>query len=346
MKPERTGFFSGFSLLFIKAGLHKLLAGWNTVMPSVTVKRAGFIAAAAVFVLAGVFLLSVGSLPRRDILLPEDDQVYNDILGFLEPFVPSMGSGEYPFDENFVIPVNSSQVYQIQKGDTLSGIAAKYKVSVSTLVSYNQIDNVRRLMPGKVLKIPSIDGVTHIVKRGESIASISEKYSIKVNLILDANDLLTDVVKPGQELFIPGAEMNPYDLAKAKGELFIWPTRGRLTSGYGYRNDPFTGVRRFHYGIDVANKAGTKITASMAGRVVLVENGSTGYGKYVVIRHSYGGYQTLYGHLNTIQVRTNQWVNQGQVIGSMGSTGRSTGPHLHFSVYKNNRPVNPATLLH
>ena len=298
----------------------------------------------AVTVLA--LLLPLGSNAKPRITLHEDEQVYNDLLGFLEPFVPSMGSGDFPFDESFVIPVNSSKLYQIQKGDTLSGIAAKNNISVSTLVSYNQIDNVRRLLPGTPLKIPSIDGVSHVVKRGESIASIGKDYNIDVNLILDANDLLTDVVQPGQELFIPGAKMNPYDLAKAKGELFIWPTRGRFTSGYGYRKDPFTGVRRFHYGFDLANKVGTKINAAMAGRVVLVENGTTGYGNYVVIRHSYGGYQTLYGHMETIYVKTNDWVKQGQTIGLMGNTGRSTGPHLHFSIYQNNRPVNPGSLLH
>ena len=280
------------------------------------------------------------------ITLHEDEQVYNDLLNFLEPFVPSMGSGEYPFDESFVIPLNSSSVYQIREGDTLSDIAHDHNISVSTLVSYNEITNVRRLLPGTPLKIPSIDGISHKVRKGESIHSISDTYSIAVNLILDANDLDTDVLQPGQDLFIPGAEMNPYDLAKAKGELFIWPTRGRFTSGYGYRQDPFTGLRRFHYGIDLANAVGTRVTAAMAGRVVLIENSSTGYGKYIVLKHAYGGYQTLYAHLSKIYVRTNQWVQQGQAIGTMGSTGRSTGPHLHFAVYQNNRPVNPMNLLH
>ena len=139
--------------------------------------------------------------------------------------------------------------------------------------------------------------------------------------------------------------MSDYEYKKATGTLVIYPARGRLTSSFGYRNDPFTGTRRFHYGIDLANTVGTNVTSAMDGVIVDIENRPAGYGKYVVIRHD-RGYQTLYGHLSSILVREGQRVRQGQSIGTMGSTGRSTGSHLHFAVYKNNRPVDPLSLLH
>lgn len=161
-----------------------------------------------------------------------------------------------------------------------------------------------------------------------------------LNSILDANDLESEIIEPGTSIFIPGARISDYEYKKATGTLFIYPTRGRLTSPFGYRTDPFTGTRRMHYGIDLANRVGTPVRATMAGTVVVVANHPQGYGKYIVIRHE-RGYQSLYGHLETILVRKGQRVSQGQKIGLMGSTGRSTGPHLHFSLYKNYVPVNP-----
>ena len=138
--------------------------------------------------------------------------------------------------------------------------------------------------------------------------------------------------------------MNEFDYKKAMGTLFVYPTQGRFSSGFGYRADPFTGKRRFHNGIDLANASGTRISATMSGTVADVGDRPSGYGKYVIIKHA-NGYQSLYGHMSRITVREGQYVYQGTKIGEMGNTGRSTGPHLHFSIYKNNSPVNPLTYL-
>jgi murein DD-endopeptidase MepM/ murein hydrolase activator NlpD len=95
-----------------------------------------------------------------------------------------------------------------------------------------------------------------------------------------------------------------------------------------------------HYGIDLASKVGSPVRATMGGTVAVTGNQPRGYGKYVVIKHRYG-YQSLYGHLHSIDVRRGQYISQGQRLGSMGNSGRSTGPHLHFAIYKNNAPVDP-----
>jgi murein DD-endopeptidase MepM/ murein hydrolase activator NlpD len=119
----------------------------------------------------------------------------------------------------------------------------------------------------------------------------------------------------------------------------IWPTEGWISRGYGMRYDPFTGYKQMHHGIDIANNVGTPVMATAEGTVKWVgRNG--GLGRMVTIDHGYG-FQTRYGHLSEIMVRQGQQVERGEVIGLMGNTGYSTGPHLHYEVLRNNRSLNP-----
>jgi len=273
--------------------------------------------------------------------LPErSSTISGEMLAFASPESESRGSGDITFGDRPIVTSVSTNSYVVQQGDTLSEIAAENNLDVGTLISFNKIDDVRRLIAGSEITIPDIDGVPYTVQRGDSLEKISARYEVSLENLLDANDLQTDQIQPGQKLFIPGAAISEYEYKKAMGTLFIYPTAGRLTSGFGYRSDPFTGVRRMHYGVDLANRTGTIVKSTMAGRVVAVGNQLRGYGKYVVIKHNHG-YQSLYGHLSTIEVRQNQYISQGQRLGLMGNSGRSTGSHLHFSLYKNNVPVNP-----
>lgn len=278
--------------------------------------------------------------------LPGDDQLYLSLINHLDraQSVEHDLNGELPPLASYLGGIEE-KLYTMQRGDTLSEIALRYQVEVGTLISYNGIEDVRRITAGTTLKIPSFDGVRYVVRPGDNLSRIASANSIGVNEILDANNLESALIQPGDVLFLPGAEISDYDYKKATGTLIIYPALGRLSSGYGYRADPFTGIRRFHYGIDLANITGTRVVAAMDGIVADVENRPAGYGKYVVIKHS-RGYQTLYGHLNSVSVRQGQRISQGQILGTMGNTGRSTGPHLHFAIYKNNRPVNPLTILH
>lgn len=119
----------------------------------------------------------------------------------------------------------------------------------------------------------------------------------------------------------------------------IQPTRGWYSRGYGKKYDPFTGYKQFHRGIDIANHNGTKIIAPANGVIKSVgKNG--GMGKSIVITHGYG-FSTRYGHLSKYNVKRGQKVSRGDVIGFMGSTGRSTGPHLHYEVWRSGRALNP-----
>jgi murein DD-endopeptidase MepM/ murein hydrolase activator NlpD len=189
-----------------------------------------------------------------------------------------------------------------------------------------------------------MDGIPYTVKNGDSLSGISGSMGVPLEAILDANDLETDIISAGMNLFIPGARMNNEDLRLALGDLFIYPLKGaRLSSPFGWRNDPFTGVRTHHAGVDLSAPQGTAVSAAMEGKVSAVGFDRT-YGNFVILTHP-GGYQTLYAHLTAYSVKLNQQVAQGSQLGTVGSTGYSTGPHLHFSVYKNGRAVNPLDLL-
>ena len=139
--------------------------------------------------------------------------------------------------------------------------------------------------------------------------------------------------------------MDSMSLKKALGELFISPISAsyRLSSLFGRRADPFTGVPSNHTGIDMACPEGTAVKASMNGKVAYV-GWSNIFGNYIIVNHG-SGYQTLYAHLSKILCRSGQTVSQGTRIGLVGSTGYSTGPHLHFTVYKNGSLVDPLSLI-
>jgi len=140
-----------------------------------------------------------------------------------------------------------------------------------------------------------------------------------------------------------------FKLAKAKNNLLsaipaIQPVRNenlkQMASGFGYRSDPFTKVKKMHEGMDFTAKTGTPIYATGDGLVAKSDNTASGFGNHIVIRHGFG-YETLYAHLSKYKVRAGQRVKRGDVIGYVGSTGRSEGPHLHYEVHKDGKVVNP-----
>lgn len=250
-----------------------------------------------------------------------------------------------PKSFNFTQPV-SYQTYKVRSGDTISGIAKKFGLTnISTLISVNDIGNVRQLAAGQKLKIPSIDGIIYTVKKGDSLNSITGKYKISLEQLLDVNELTSETLTAGQQLFLPGAAMDASSLRNAMGELFRMPisAKFRWSSPYGYRIDPIAGVKSFHTGTDMACPTGTPILAAMSGRVTTTGINRV-YGNYVIIDHG-NGYQTLYAHMSKIIASKGQWVSQGTRIGLVGSTGYSTGPHLHFTVYKNGKLVDPMSVL-
>jgi murein DD-endopeptidase MepM/ murein hydrolase activator NlpD len=233
--------------------------------------------------------------------------------------------------------------YKLKKGDMIGTLAQEFGLNQDTLISVNGIKNTRSIREGIVLKIPNQDGIAYTIKASDMLSGIAEKYGVDGDDILTANEYFSALLREGDTIFIPGVKLDPAALQEINGDLFIWPTVNRyVTSAYGWRRSPITQTRLFHTGIDIRGSIGAPVYAAMAGRVSYTGYNSV-YGNHIVITH-HSGYRTLYGHLNVIRVKSGAYVSTGQRIGDVGNTGASTGPHLHFTVYKNGVTVNPRVL--
>lgn len=240
-------------------------------------------------------------------------------------------------------PVEVSKVpqplkYKVRRGDSLWKVSQQFNIDPESLAAANGLNVNRYLQTGQILLIPPGKGVYHAVKRGESVWQICQGYGVDANRVIEENRIENpSQLQEGQKLFLPGAR------PKKKSVEFIWPVRGRLTSGYGYRQHPMGGQSKFHCGIDIAAPVGRTIYAAMDGKVLSTgRRGSLGLA--VVIQHD-EQYSTIYGHASSILVRSGQQVKQGDPIALVGNTGLSTGPHLHFEIRKSGRAINPRPLL-
>jgi murein DD-endopeptidase MepM/ murein hydrolase activator NlpD len=262
----------------------------------------------------------------------------NVLLAYLAPTEPSP-----PPQAGSPLSLRTTS-YTVQGGDTLSGIAQRSGLAMDTLISFNGIQDARALRVGTKLALPNANGLKYRVRRGDSLEGIARRFGVALNGLLDWNSLESSLIVPGQELFVPGARLSEHELNRVFGRLFILPARGRLSSRFGVRGDPFTGLSRFHNGIDLAGPVGTPVRAAMSGKVSMV-GFNPNYGRYLILSHA-EGFQTLYGHLDGFQVRKGTRVRQGELIGTMGNSGYSTGSHLHFSIFLRGEPVDPSRYLH
>ena len=198
-------------------------------------------------------------------------------------------------------------------------------------------------------------GIHHTVQKGQTLYRIAQAYEIDLEVLRRANFIRdASKIKEGIQLWIPGAsrvrsiptsfpsrrsaKKKNSPTVKPRRGILSWPTKGTLTSSFGKRNG------RKHEGIDIAAPKGTPIYSAAAGEVVFSGWGPTGYGKMVIIKHQHH-LTTVYAHNSKILVKKGARVKQGQKISLMGSTGRSTGPHLHFEVRNNTEPKNPIKYL-
>jgi murein DD-endopeptidase MepM/ murein hydrolase activator NlpD len=250
-------------------------------------------------------------------------------------------------------------LYTVREGDTLSGIARSFSVSVNTILWANEIKNSRSIKPGDKLVILPVTGLQHEIKKGETIFSIAKKYTdtkadekdIKefAEDILAFNGLLQDVsLEIGSEIIIPDGEIQIQIAAPSRAPSYA----SRLPEIFGYYMRPVIGGRNSrstkrnpqglhgNNGVDLAIACGAPIVASAGGTVIVARNSgwNGGYGRYAVIAHA-NGTQTLYGHNSRVIVSVGQNVAQGQHIASVGSTGNSTGCHVHFEVRGAKNPV-------
>lgn len=277
------------------------------------------------------------------------------------------------------IGFTDSVKHTVVAGDTLSGIAALYGISLKTLLWENNISEDSTLKIGQTLIIPPLDGVTHTVAaKTETLSRIAKEYGVEGKLIKEHNNLDGEVITKGQKLFIPGGKKkesiilvqrspsrngsrflasNTLDrkfvmssnAAPEDGKRLIFPTVGKVTQGF----------RGGHYAIDIGNRTKPDVWAAESGIIIIAKGGcptreeriergcNGGYGNYIKINHM-NGLETVYAHLETLYVEEGQSVSRGQAIGKMSNSGRVGGPtgiHVHFEVIDNGEKRNPINYL-
>ena len=232
------------------------------------------------------------------------------------------------------------RVYTVKPGDTLSQIAEMFDVTANTVRWANDLGRAA-IQPGDSLIILPIVGVRHVVKDGDTIGSIAKKYEGDGDEILAYNQLPdASALSVGDTLIIPGGAVHRAPAptpTRTRTAVASTPAPATSASG-GYYAHPAPGALKTqglhgYNAVDLAAGHGSPIRAAAAGEVIVSKNSgwNGGYGKYIVVRHP-NGTQTLYSHLSTNYVGVGAYVAQGETIGTMGSTGRSTGTHLHFEV--------------
>lgn len=262
--------------------------------------------------------------------------------------------------------------YEVASGDTIWDIAERFSLSTNTILwsNYQLWDNPAAIYPGQVLTIPPVDGVVLVWHQDNGLNGVANNLKVTPEDIINwpSNNLSTETIgdfsrpniEPGTKIFAPGGQRAffdwttaifsredtaespifgegkcaPTNLGPIGSGAYVWPSSERRVSGYPY--SPETN----HYGIDIGGSSGNPIYAADNGVVVYSGWSTVGYGNVVAIDHG-NGMQTLYAHLNSIDVGCGAFVTRGNVIGAMGSTGNSSGPHLHYEMRLNGSRVNP-----
>ena len=273
------------------------------------------------------------------------------ILSFVSAPIPQSQKKLEEFTPSFQIPGISFSHYHTLSGDTFLGLSRKFNLLETTLRSLNQANDSSQPEPGTTLEIPSRDGIFHVLKSGQGMADIARAYGISLKEILKANHKRGDVdLQPGEVLYLPGAMYLSHQdvkwLSLASLEIqkgFIKPTTGRFADGFGPRLHPITGKEAFHEGLDLAPGWRARVVASQDGRV-LFAGLRAGFGRLIILDHG-NGLTSWYAHLDEILVKPSQLTKRGDLIGKVGKTGRTTGPHLHFEIRLNGIPQNPLLYL-
>jgi LysM repeat protein len=242
--------------------------------------------------------------------------------------------------------------YAVQEGDTVSSVAEKFGVSENTILWQNDLTSKDSIKAGEVLEILPVTGISHKVQKGDTVHSIAKKYDTSAQGMVDfpyntfVNDetfelavgqtiIVPEGVAPSAKGTTPRVRRTVPDAGTvvASGS-FVWPAGGQISQNFVW----------YHKGIDIANRASPNVVAADSGTVVYSGCLGWGYGCHVIIDHG-NGYRTLYAHLSSIYVNVGQGINRGVALGKMGSTGRSTGIHLHFEVIRNGVHITPFSVL-
>lgn len=291
------------------------------------------------------------------------------------PGLPS-SPDETPSEPDVIVTRTQTELYTVREGDVVGTIARRFGVNIETIIAANRLTKQASIKPGDTLKIPPVSGVLHVVKKGDTVTKLAQTYRAEADKIIATNNLANRALTPGEEIVIPdgvspvvvvtrpptGAVVRPgvpttnirnksldkyQELIDVRGDTrakpadvnvnvapptkLLWPTtQHSITQYYGWN----------HTGIDLDGDYVDAIYASADGSVEAAGWNSGGYGLQILIDHE-NGLKTRYAHASKMFVKPGDRVKKGQVIAMVGTTGRSTGTHLHYEVYLNGKRQNP-----
>lgn len=284
--------------------------------------------------------LGPGSIGKDTTSSTTDVQITKDAIS------PSMGPVGSAIEVASLPTTDQITLYTVHAGDTISKVATMFGVSKATIIENNDLPANGALVPGSVIVILPTSGLQVTIKSGDTLKNLGKKYKVDPSYIAFYNDMaLEDTLLIGDTLIIPDAEIEQtpvkttitskpsipkiYNSSLPNLDAFFTPPLDA-----GYETSDLHGFGR--YGVDLASPRGTPIHSSLSGTVIVAKYSgyNTGYGKFVVVSSIVNGYsvQVLYAHMSEVSVNVGDTVSQGQVIGKVGSTGRSTGSHVHFEV--------------
>ncbi|HUW22371.1 MAG TPA: M23 family metallopeptidase [Candidatus Bathyarchaeia archaeon] len=348
---EYLSFLQSYFLKKTFRNFYRFEKGKGFLIDGLSAKRGKYIRPFLHSSMIGLFIIGLMLAPLIRSALPEQNLSFEPSVQVLS----ALSLNEATTTQVSVKPRDSVVTYKVQEGDTLSSIALKFGVSEETIQWQDDLEDDAVLKIDQKLEIPPVTGMIHKVKRGETIHSIAKKYSVDPQQIVNwpFNSFTNDetfALAVGQLLVVPEgikpkALPAPEYLAQryrqtpsagavsATGD-FAWPTFGGITQYFVW----------YHPAVDIANRDAPDVVAADSGRIVLVSYQKYAYGNHVIIDHG-NGFSTLYAHLSSIYVNQGQTVVRGNAIGRMGSTGRSTGIHLHFEIRLNGVAQNPLSYL-
>ncbi|MFH1472796.1 MAG: peptidoglycan DD-metalloendopeptidase family protein [bacterium] len=289
-------------------------------------------------------------LPEPEIALARNSQTLSLLEGYININPTGTGGAEIAIVDNIALEAGRTggetfielgksgtgqiSIHVVSAGDTLGEIAEMFGISTNTIIWANDLRNTS-IKVGQELIILPISGVRHTVKSGDTLQSIAKSYKANLDDVLSYNDLTSNTgLKIGDVIFVPNGVIS----AQANIKSSLTQTSSSLPTYSGYYLRPIVGGRKSqgihgYNAIDLAAPTGTPIMASADGKVIIARTAgyNSGYGLYVAISHP-NGTQTVYAHMSRVSVTVGQPVAQGQVIGAVGSTGNSTGPHVHFEI--------------
>lgn len=348
-----------FSLKGLNRSLHSFGSHWAITILAIAVVLSGLTPRSAAIAIGG----EQGRLENRYQTIAElasTGYFHNEEVVYDEVITTIGENNDYIFKTGAtqtVISRNSRRetiTYTVKEGESAASVARDFGIGVDTLKYANNL-STNVLKVNQELKVPAIDGVFVSVKKNDTLSSIASRYRVSVDDVIKYNKInREDPIFSGQEILVPGvvapktsgsastytpsgnvAGLPAFNPLAGSGQ-FVWPTSTYthfISQGYYYR----------HQAIDLNRLNGWGIYASSSG-IVRTYTKYYGYGKYIDINHG-DGWVTRYAHLSSFNVKSGDYVQQSQLIGQMGSTGRSTGPHLHFEIRYNGKPQNPLSYL-